>query len=87
VGLRYVALKSLQLPSMSEKRTRLLVTQHVQGLPLSSVKEANQAVRVLWCVQLCFCAVVVCMVVQYCFVCSCGVCVCVCVFVPVYHTM
>jgi len=37
-------MKSLQLPSMSDKRVRLLTTQHVQGLPLSTVKEASRAV-------------------------------------------
>ncbi|KAF5831472.1 vitamin B6 photo-protection and homoeostasis-domain-containing protein [Dunaliella salina] len=43
VGLRYLAMKSLQFPTMSEKRVRLLVTQHVRGQPLSSVKDANKA--------------------------------------------
>eukprot|EP00967_Tisochrysis_lutea_P025385 scaffold29300_cov19-Tisochrysis_lutea.AAC.1 len=52
VALRYLAMKSLQFPTMSEKRVRLLVTQHVQGKPLSSVKEANKAVSMagLWVV-------------------------------------
>lgn len=40
-----MALKSLQFSSMSEKRVRRLVTQHVQGLPLSSVVQANLEVR------------------------------------------